>query len=252
MVIDAVWWSGEGQRAARRACPGAAWIGVALFGLVVLSGCGLLEPQVRHVVQVREVAVPVSVPVPTANPVDAAGRQMLAWSEELRALPTDALVQEAARLGDGSASAAHGMRLALVLGLTRNPGDLNRAQQVLEGLLRRAVAPALLSAEPDPAVATASTPSGGAASVADAIASVSALPLQAPMPEPVLDWTPWARWLQARYQFERRMEDQIERQAGQLREGQRRQDQLNEKLEALKAIERQLVSPRRAPEGRPR
>lgn len=222
---------------------------MALCGLAVLTGCGLLEPQVRHVVQVREVEVPVSVPVPTASPVDAAGRQVLAWSEELRALPTDALVQEAARLGDGSVSAASGMRLALVLGLTRNPGDLNRAQQVLEGVLRRAAAPAPAEA----AVASVPAPTGAAsASVADAVASVSALPLQAPMPDPVLDWAPWARWLQARYQFERRMEDQIERQAAQLREGQRKQDQLNEKLEALKAIERQLVSPRRAPEARPR
>lgn len=266
MVIEAnVLTGGEPGRAVRAARQGRAWIGLALCGLTALAGCGLLQPQVRHVVQVREVAVSVPVPVPTASPADAAGRQLLAWSDELKAWPSEALVQEAARLGDGSASAANGMRLALVLGLTRHPGDLNRAVQVLDALVRRAQAPAALtlmapaaSSSPAPAAAAApvsaasSASTGPATSVADAVASVSALPLRTPMPETVYDWTPWARWLQARYQIERRMEEQIERQAAQLREGQRKQDQLNEKLEALKAIERQLVAPRRAPEARPK
>ncbi len=201
---------------------------------LAMTGCSLMPPpEVPPVVQIREVQVPVTVPVVT--PIDAAGRQLLAWSDEMRAWSNDALVQEARRLGDGGSSPSNGMRLALVLGLTRNPGDLVRAQQVLDGVLR---ATAVIA------------PS----SVAEAVASASSRPLTVPAPEdapsppppPALDWQPWARWLQSRYQTERRMEEQIERQAVQLREGQRQQDQLREKLEALKNIERQLVAPRRA------
>jgi hypothetical protein len=66
-------------------------------------------------------------------------------------------------------------------------------------------------------------------------------------------WQPWARLLLARYQEQRRLEDQLDRQAQQLREQQRRIDQLNNQVEALKAIERSMaprppvVPPARAP-----
>jgi hypothetical protein len=53
---------------------------------------------------------------------------------------------------------------------------------------------------------------------------------------------PLARLLAARYGEQRRLEDQIDRQAQQLREVQRRLDQTHERLEALKAIERSLTS----------
>jgi hypothetical protein len=55
-------------------------------------------------------------------------------------------------------------------------------------------------------------------------------------------WQPVARLLQGRLQEQRRLEDVIERQNQQARETQRRIDQLNDKLEALKAIERSLVT----------
>jgi len=55
-------------------------------------------------------------------------------------------------------------------------------------------------------------------------------------------WRPLARLLTARYAEQRRLEEQIERQAQQLREAQRRQDQLTQQLEALKAIERSLTN----------
>ncbi|MFZ2990963.1 MAG: hypothetical protein WA086_23430, partial [Ideonella sp.] len=58
-------------------------------------------------------------------------------------------------------------------------------------------------------------------------------------------WQPWARLLQPRALEQKRLEDALERQAAQAREQQRRNDQLNEKLEALKAIERSLA-PRRS------
>jgi hypothetical protein len=59
-------------------------------------------------------------------------------------------------------------------------------------------------------------------------------------------WQGLARWLAQRYSEQRRAEEQAERLAQQLRdtqrEHQRRIEQLNEKLEALKAIERSLTT----------
>ena len=57
-------------------------------------------------------------------------------------------------------------------------------------------------------------------------------------------WQPLARLLIARIGDQRRLEDQLERQGTQLRDSQRTVQQLNEKLEALKAIERSLSAPR--------
>jgi hypothetical protein len=56
-------------------------------------------------------------------------------------------------------------------------------------------------------------------------------------------WQPLARLLAGRYAEQRRLEDQTERQAQQLRDSQRRIDQLTHQLEALKAIERSLSRP---------
>ncbi|SFC02184.1 hypothetical protein SAMN05216344_107102 [Polaromonas sp. OV174] len=53
---------------------------------------------------------------------------------------------------------------------------------------------------------------------------------------------PLARLLAARYGEQRRLEEQLDKQAQQLRELQRRLDQTNDRLEALKAIERSLTS----------
>jgi len=55
-------------------------------------------------------------------------------------------------------------------------------------------------------------------------------------------WHPVARLLHARLQAQRRLEDALERQHQQARDTQRRIEQLNEKLEALKAIERSLAT----------
>jgi hypothetical protein len=65
--------------------------------------------------------------------------------------------------------------------------------------------------------------------------------LRNPAPEAAA-WQPVARLLQGRLQEQRRLEDIVERQNQQARDSQRRLDQLNEKLEALKAIERSLVT----------
>jgi len=53
-------------------------------------------------------------------------------------------------------------------------------------------------------------------------------------------WQPMARLLLARIAEQRRLEDAFNREATQRREQQRTLQQLNEKLEALKAIERSL------------
>lgn len=52
---------------------------------------------------------------------------------------------------------------------------------------------------------------------------------------------PLARLLLARLSDQRRLEDQIDRQAQQLRDNQRRIDQLNDRLEAVRTIERSLT-----------
>lgn len=67
---------------------------------------------------------------------------------------------------------------------------------------------------------------------------------------------PLARLLAGRYGEQRRLEDLLEKQNQQTRDVQRRLDQTNERLEALKAIERSLTSrpppPPVAPPGRAR
>jgi hypothetical protein len=58
---------------------------------------------------------------------------------------------------------------------------------------------------------------------------------------------PLARLLAFRYGEQRRLEDQIEKERQQTREVQRKLDQTNERLEALKAIERSLTTRPPAP-----
>lgn len=58
---------------------------------------------------------------------------------------------------------------------------------------------------------------------------------------------PLARLLAARYGEQRRLEEQLDKQTQQVRELQRKLDQSNERLEALKAIERSLTSRPAAP-----
>jgi Tfp pilus assembly protein PilN len=54
---------------------------------------------------------------------------------------------------------------------------------------------------------------------------------------------PLARMIFARYGEQRRLEDMLDRQSQQLRDNQRKIDQLNERLEAVRAIERSLTRP---------
>ena len=58
---------------------------------------------------------------------------------------------------------------------------------------------------------------------------------------------PLARALAARYVEQRRVEDDRDKQVQQLRESQRRIDQLNDRIEALRAIERSFARPNSGP-----
>ena len=62
----------------------------------------------------------------------------------------------------------------------------------------------------------------------------------------VAPWQPFARFVQVRYAEQRRLEEALDRQIKEQRDTRNRLDQANEKLEALKAIERSL-GPRPAP-----
>ena len=63
---------------------------------------------------------------------------------------------------------------------------------------------------------------------------------------------PLARTLAARYGEQRRVEDDRERQSQQLRDAQRRIDQLNDRIEALRAIERSFARPNSPPPAAPK
>ncbi|WP_295957844.1 hypothetical protein [Rhodoferax sp.] len=74
---------------------------------------------------------------------------------------------------------------------------------------------------------------------AKALAQLEALQTSAdPAAQP---WADWVRLLASRATEQKRLDEQINRQAQQLRDSQRRIDQLTEQLEALKAIERSLA-----------
>jgi len=147
-------------------------------------------------------------PLPATDPADAAARDWLAWHQQWRNLSPEAMSQEAVRLNDATAAAS-------------SPAATMRLALAL------------------------SLTRGGA----DAARALSLLEQvqRSPAPEAKV-WQPWARTLSVRLQEQRRLEDQIERQNQQLRDGQRRIDQLNEKIEALRAIERSLSrTPARTP-----
>lgn len=96
-------------------------------------------PAPPPVIVVAPAPAPVVVPAPTP-PEDLAARQLLAWHERLRALPSAEQAREAARL-QNPAGADETLALALLLAQGRNPGDLARALALLEPLARDTAAP---------------------------------------------------------------------------------------------------------------
>lgn len=186
----------------RRACLAAAglWLGWA-------AGCTTLQPESPPAPPPPVVEPPPAPPEPEAAPskpdaADEAARRVLAYHDRLRQMPAAELAQELARLNAAPGGPATTLEMALVLGQTRNNGDLARGLSLLDSLLR----------------------------------------INTPEVQP---WQPIARLIAARFAEQRRLEEQLERLNTQLkdsqRESQRKIDQLNEKLEALKAIERSMT-----------
>ena len=166
------------------------------------TACAPLQPPPEPKV-IELPPAPTIVYVPTVEPVDTAARHLLAYQETLAKLPPPELSRELSRLGDGASSVQATMDLALALGYTRANGDLAKAQSLLDQVI------------------------GNPSMEAQA-------------------WHGLARLLSSRYAEQRRAEEQTERVNQQLRDAQRdnqrKLDQLNEKLEALKSIERSLNS----------
>jgi hypothetical protein len=137
---------------------------------------------------------------PPRDPQDAAARHFLATQDRLGTLNTADLAQEANHAIDPNSIEA-AMDQALALSMTHAPGDIPRAQAVLDQVLHN------------------NTPQ------ADPYRSL-------------------ARLLAYRLGEQRRAEEAADRAATQLRDqqrdSQRKLDALNDKLEALKAIERNL------------
>ncbi len=167
----------------------------------LLSACAQVPPPPPP--EIREVRVEVQVPVevPVIAPADVVAQQFFAYNDRLRQMNGAELAQETAVRNDGSLTAQTCIQLALALLFTHNNGDLQRAQTLIDQVMR-------------------GTPADSE------------------------HWQEIARLLNSRVAEQRRLEEQIERLNQQLRDSQRdsqrKLDQLNEKLEALKAIERSL------------
>jgi len=149
---------------------------------------------------------------PALEARDYAARHLLATEDRFSALNTADLTAEAARNPDG-ATIEQQMDQALALSMTHANGDLVRAQTLLDQVLHN----------------------------------------NAPQADP---WRGLARLLAYRLAEQKRAEDAVERGAQQLRDAQRdnqrKLDDANAKLEALKAIERSLNTRQGPPASSPR
>lgn len=163
--------------------------------------CTACAPLRPQVAVPPEPPVPVIIYVPSLAPEDLASRQLLTYQAVLAKMNQADLAREIGRAGDGTGSLADTMKLALALGYTHVGSDVERAQGLLDKVL-----------------------------------SSSGVEAQA--------WHGLARLLSAGYAEQRRAQEQIDRLNQQLRDtqrdNQRKLDQLNDKLDALKSIERSI------------
>jgi hypothetical protein len=191
--------------------PARAALGVvATLAALCLAGCVTPKP------------VPPPPPPPPPPPLvvcdpprdahDLAARHLLATEDRLSALNTADVTAEASHPLEG-ATIEQQMDQALAMSRTHNPGDLARAQGVIDQVLHN----------------------------------------NAPQADP---WRSLARLLAYRLGEQKRAEDAAERNAQQLRDAQRdnqrKLDDVNAKLEALKAIERSLNTRQTAPASSPK
>jgi hypothetical protein len=170
----------------------------ALAAVLALAACATHEPPPPAPAPI--VVAPIVHCDPPRDPQDMAARHFLATHDRLSTLNSADLAQEANRPIDPSSIEA-AMDQALALSMTHAPGDIVRAQAVLDQVLHN------------------NTPQ------ADPFRSL-------------------ARLLAYRLGEQRRAEEAVDRLGVQLRDQQRdsqkKLDALNDKLEALKAIERNL------------
>jgi len=185
---------------------------VVVAGALVLSACSAFQTSVpvhRAPVAAAPASAPavvvVPAPPPPPDPADVAARRFLSYHEQLRQMSPADLANEITRLNGVVSVTATAAPADAVLELS-----LALAQQRNPGDLARAVA------------------------LLEPIGKSSA-PELAP-------WQPLARLLLGRVAEQRRLEDQLAREVTQRREQQRTLQQLNEKLEALKAIERSMTT----------
>lgn len=208
-VEAALWWR------ALRPTAGVLVVAAAIGGLVGLSGCSVLGREPAPVaapapaVTANTPTVVAAPPAPPRDPIDAA-------------MPSD--------LAARHALAVHEQLRALP------PNEL--AQEIA----RLSALPPAPDTSIDLAMALLLTRNGGEQN--RAISLVEPLAKGA-VPESEA-WQPIARLVLARLLELRRLEDLLDRRNQELRDSQRDVKQLNEKLEALKAIERSLA-PRKAP-----
>ena len=195
----------------------------AIFSSLGLAACVTPLPVVVPAAPPAPVAAPAPAPpVVRVTPVEAeplapATRPALAFMPR-DAAPVDAMLGYADRLrplGSGE--------LAAEIARLGDPGDAPIAQMQLALVLAQTRVPADLAR------------SLGLLQRVIANPSPEAQPLQ-----------PLARLLAARYLEQRKAEDERDRQAQQVRDGQRRIDQLNDRIEALRAIERSFARPNAA------
>jgi len=180
--------------------PTRAAFALPFAAVLALAACKAPPPPAPPPPPTPIVVAPVVHCEPPRDSQDMAARHLLATQDRLGTLsPSDLTVEANRAIDPGSVEAA--MDQALALGMTRTPGDLARAQVILDGVLRN----------------------------------------NAPQADP---YRSLARLLAFRLSEQHRAEEAADRLASQLRDqqrdSQRRLDQLNDKLEALKAIERNL------------
>jgi hypothetical protein len=178
--------------------------------LLLLSACAASNPPEPPPLPPAPeiVEIRVEVPVPVVLPEDEAARQMLAQHERLRRMDAAELTQQAPPPGDDAALSPQAATQA-ALALSLNPARTNGELARAQTLVEQVLRSTAAEARP---------------------------------------WQPWAQLIAARLAEQRRLEAQIERLAQQSRDSQRKIDQLSEKLEALKAIERSLT---KRPSGGP-
>jgi hypothetical protein len=183
----------------------------AAFAALCLAGCATPPPPPPPPPPPVVVA-PVVKCDPARDAQDLAARHLLASEDRYSALNTADLTAEATRSVEG-ATIEQQMDQALALSMTHAPGDLGRAQALLDQVLHN----------------------------------------NSPQADP---WRSLARLLAYRLGEQRRAEEAVERTAQQMRdaqrENQRKLDEVNAKLEALKAIERSLNTRQSPPASSPR